>query len=162
MPPRPRACSLTATTATTTTATSAATTTFTASTMPSSTAANHTLATITTHEKDSRGEARRPGKTPRPFGLVVCLFVCLFACLLACFFLDQLLEWLRVQVIEHRLTQGCQYWLGMSKILWLRRVRSILVPVNPGKNLYRFYSACRQTILFTWKGGMGEILRQTI
>ena len=23
------------------------------------------------------------------------------------------------------------------------------------KNLYRFYSGCRQTILFTWRGGMG-------
>ena len=26
------------------------------------------------------------------------------------------------------------------------------------KNLYRFYSACRQTILFTWRGGMGTIM----
>ena len=27
--------------------------------------------------------------------------------------------------------------------------------MNSGKNLYRFYSGCRQTILFTWRGGMG-------
>ena len=30
------------------------------------------------------------------------------------------------------------------------------------KNLYRFYSACRQTILFTWKGGMGTIMNLVI
>ena len=87
--------------------------------------------------------------------LFVCLSVCLFVCLLTCWFLDQLLEWLRVQVIEYRLTQGRQYWLGMITIVWRGQVRSILVPVNPGKNLYRFYSACRQTILFTCRGGMG-------
>ena len=67
-----------------------------------------------------------------------------------------------MQVTVHRLKQGlkqgCQYRFVIHPRNRLVEADEIYSGSFQGildKNLYRFYSACRQTILFTCRGGMG-------
>ena len=63
-----------------------------------------------------------------------------------------------VHRLKHRLKQGCQYRFVIvprNRLVEANEIYSGPIQEFLDKNLYRFYSACRQTILFTWKGGMG-------
>ena len=90
-----------------------------------------------------------------------CLSICPSVHMLIWWIVCGILEWPRVQSNVHRLTQGCQYRFTIC-LVWNRLAKASKVYSGSSKswmkNLYRFYSACRQTILFTWRGGMGTTM----
>ena len=118
--------------------------------------------------------------------LFVCLFVCLFSYLFVCQFVCCFVGLRSILVPVNSCLFVC--WLISGSVTGVAPCTSNCIQANARapvlienkenrlvkaskvysgsskswKNLYRFYSACRQTILFTWRGGMGVILLQII